>query len=415
MMVAGDFPRFPFGITSKILPLVLLSWSKLYLVILCASFLAFVFASAPRSLDLRPAKNFSFSVFVLSTAFLISSVFSQQLRMSAESFLYFAGLLFLVYLAGLVLADMESLEPLWRTLSLAILFLALKVIFWRFGEGLEAAAYLILNNSWVGKLQIAWILNFFAPFFFARYVKQRGLWSWVNGLAWAMSGAAIFLLFSRAGTVIFAVTATALCILHLKEWKKWIGIGLILGVGVGIFALKSLHMSRYVFKTTANLLAEEGIERRVTIWKDSLRMFWDHPIAGIGFGAYDELAFSRYGAPYDRIPDERFRKGGWHAHNVFLHILAETGVIGFGAWIFFLYTLALFAVRSWRSSQTEMARSLSAAMGLFLLAFMVHSLTENLIAVRVHQSFRMNLAIGFLVLLSSYSIHYPKKIEPSSE
>ena len=64
---------------------------------------------------------------------------------------------------------------------------------------------------------------------------------------------------------------------------------------------------------------------RVTLWKRALQAFWDNPVAGVGPGGYfrlKELYPTMHLTEFYRIL--RFSK----AHNVFLHYLAELGLIG---------------------------------------------------------------------------------------
>ncbi|OGR89142.1 MAG: hypothetical protein A3A86_05835 [Elusimicrobia bacterium RIFCSPLOWO2_01_FULL_60_11] len=204
----------------------------------------------------------------------------------------------------------------------------------------------------------------------------------------------------------FFLSAAALCALHRERWRKWSPVALTLLAGLVFTALASPRMSKYVVRTSAQFFVEAGVERRMKIWKDTLRMFRARPLTGTGLGTYDEIAFSRYGAPYGHFSDDRFRRGGWHAHNVHLHILAETGILGFSAWVYFLFCLAAMGVRSRKQSRSPESRALSEAFLLSGACFLVLSMTENLIAPRVHQSFRMNLTLALLILLSLSSIRW---------
>jgi O-antigen ligase len=58
---------------------------------------------------------------------------------------------------------------------------------------------------------------------------------------------------------------------------------------------------------------------RTRIWKAGLQLFQRHPVAGVGFGAYPQAAY-----PTLRIH--------YNAHNTFLSVLVEAGVIGFVLW-----------------------------------------------------------------------------------
>ncbi len=58
---------------------------------------------------------------------------------------------------------------------------------------------------------------------------------------------------------------------------------------------------------------------RSVIWSTSLRIFLDHPIAGIGFGS-----FNRFYELYLQVPSQVFG----HAHNDLLNVAVNAGIIG---------------------------------------------------------------------------------------
>jgi len=81
---------------------------------------------------------------------------------------------------------------------------------------------------------------------------------------------------------------------------------------------------------------------RVLIWEASLKM-WEHrPLTGIGFGRYEEEW--KVSCETDELPDRLCTK--WvrnvDAHNVFIQVLSETGVLGF---ITFVLLFTFIAVR----------------------------------------------------------------------
>ena len=62
---------------------------------------------------------------------------------------------------------------------------------------------------------------------------------------------------------------------------------------------------------------------RLGLWRDTLRMAGDHPLFGVGPGGFDSAL-----PPYHRaVP---------HAHNQFLHVLAELGLLGLLPFLFLL-------------------------------------------------------------------------------
>ena len=76
---------------------------------------------------------------------------------------------------------------------------------------------------------------------------------------------------------------------------------------------------------------DAGLWGRTAIWKDCLPMVRDFPFFGVGLGAWPELFLRYQSAPWS---------AGFYreAHNDYIELLAETGVIGFGllAWFFVL-------------------------------------------------------------------------------
>jgi O-antigen ligase len=61
-------------------------------------------------------------------------------------------------------------------------------------------------------------------------------------------------------------------------------------------------------------------DRRVSIFKDALKIIRDHPIAGTGLGTF-ETVYPRYESFYDGLLVD-------HAHDDYLELLADTGIIG---------------------------------------------------------------------------------------
>jgi O-antigen ligase/Flp pilus assembly protein TadD len=106
-------------------------------------------------------------------------------------------------------------------------------------------------------------------------------------------------------------------------------------ITVFILLIVSLFFAGESGREKVDARLEETLERdmgfagRVTAWKDSLGMIRDFPLIGVGLGAWGDV-FKRYeSGPWS---SEYFNE----AHNDYIEILAETGVVGFGllAWFF---------------------------------------------------------------------------------
>jgi O-antigen ligase len=74
---------------------------------------------------------------------------------------------------------------------------------------------------------------------------------------------------------------------------------------------------------SATLDAESGrlMDARLPLWQDTLKIILDFPVTGAGFGSFQEL-FPSYKSFADRLVYD-------HAHNDYLELLTDGGVIGF--------------------------------------------------------------------------------------
>jgi len=82
-------------------------------------------------------------------------------------------------------------------------------------------------------------------------------------------------------------------------------------------------------------LRNEGtVNARIATYKSALAMFADYPILGVGFSSFAEVIETTSGRY------ERFHKGEPSVtlpHNVFMSLLAETGIVGILCFLFFVW------------------------------------------------------------------------------
>ncbi len=90
------------------------------------------------------------------------------------------------------------------------------------------------------------------------------------------------------------------------------------------------------FFSSFNLL-EGSVAGRLEIWGETFSVIKEHPLLGVGLGGY--AAYIEPGVDY-RVPI--------YAHNLYLDIWSELGIIGLGAW---LGIMLLAAINSLRSEQ----------------------------------------------------------------
>jgi tetratricopeptide (TPR) repeat protein len=126
---------------------------------------------------------------------------------------------------------------------------------------------------------------------------------------------------------------------------------------------------------------ETGIAGRVSLWRGTSQMIRDFPLLGVGLGAWQDL-FPRYrSAPWTAI---FYRE----AHNDYVELLAETGVIGF-ALLFLFFFLAGRIILSRLRLSSDNAR----------LKALVAMLVASLGAMTFHEFVDFNLQIPANALL----------------
>ena len=141
---------------------------------------------------------------------------------------------------------------------------------------------------------------------------------------------------SRAGMLTLAVLAIV-AVLTMRSLRLKLGL---LGV-LALSALATLQIP-FVAKRLANQFDPSypynTFEGRLQIWSDTLHMLRDHPIFGAGLRGYATVM-----KPYVTTP-----KGlaELYAHNIFLSMWVEIGLLGLAA---FVIILAMLLWRGWSS------------------------------------------------------------------
>jgi len=136
---------------------------------------------------------------------------------------------------------------------------------------------------------------------------------------------------------------------------------------------------------------DHALSYRLPIWRAALSMFQAHPINGVGVRGY------RYAYPLHSDADDRFlmadpagkEQGAFHAHQLLLEILAETGGLGLLCWL-----AAAAGAIVYLRDQAAPARRAALPAGLVLLALLFPFNTHY----AVYSSFQSLLLMGAVAL-----------------
>jgi O-antigen ligase len=174
---------------------------------------------------------------------------------------------------------------------------------------------------------------------------------------------------SRGGIVTFGFQFLLLTALLRKTGSRKVRLafagGLIL---VAALLAVWLGLGRTVQRFEHSTPGDISNDRRVSIFKDALKMIRDHPVAGTGLGTF-ETVYPRYESFYDGLIVD-------HAHNDYLELLAETGLIGGACIAVFIVLLAWRGFSNLRSAKGAFERSVYAGSLVACAGLLLHSMVD---------------------------------------
>ncbi|MGJ3240417.1 MAG: O-antigen ligase family protein [Anaerolineae bacterium] len=199
---------------------------------------------------------------------------------------------------------------------------------------------------------------------------------------------------------VVSMAVIAFC-LPRRLWQSLLlsGIAIVLVAGLWFSGFIPVSIQQRLLSSTEELLlfsdvrgvdittSNYAIVERLAHWQAAINMAQENPWWGIGFGNY-EVAYAEY-----RLINWNFPLG--HAHNYYLNILGEAGMIGF---LFYMGMWFTIVVITWfvRCHPDVLIRSLSVGMlgSWSYLAF--HSLLDNLYVNNIF--LHLGLMLGFIGL-----------------
>ena len=168
---------------------------------------------------------------------------------------------------------------------------------------------------------------------------------------------------------------------YIKSNKKYMCVaGIICCLLAGIFAASPTYQNR--LQSITNTTTNRSNADRILMWKSARDMMIEQPAIGVGPGKFKEMYEKKYKYP-------EITQNLNHAHNNYLQIGAEYGLIGLGG---FLYCLFYMLRRNYYEAR---AGNLFARMRLgFLLGFLLFGIIEYSLNIAV-----VNRALSFLLAI----------------
>jgi O-antigen ligase len=216
-------------------------------------------------------------------------------------------------------------------------------------------------------LKLGLVLASLAPFPLTAAARRFGL------AGWSLVAVALVLVVLLAGAR--ASWLTLGLVLLISGWQQFsskralAGLALAAVVVFGASLALSDKLQQRVERTEAMLSGDgadldHALSGRLPIWRTAWAMAMAHPVNGVGVRGFRD-AYATYAAPDDPwLADEH--RAGFHAHQIVLEVLSETGFVGLLLW---LGGVAL-ALRAWAvASPAARERARAPALALLVTVF----------------------------------------------
>jgi len=140
---------------------------------------------------------------------------------------------------------------------------------------------------------------------------------------------------------------------------------------------------------------------RLNMWRDAWTMFKQSPVLGVGIGDY---TLERKRLISAKLAREGYAYG--HAHSIYMHFLATTGVVGFVGLIICIFYLPLMAFnKCWGQSRTGRERFYALGGITTIVSFAAFGFSEGWL---VRNPFVNDYALFVIVFMSSAAISATK-------
>lgn len=167
-----------------------------------------------------------------------------------------------------------------------------------------------------------------------------------------------------------AIAVVMILLLLINRAYKMIGYISCAGV-IGIISLQLFFKSSLIVKrlNTLSDLKFRSNSERLYGWISSLDIIRDYPLTGIGFANFAAV-YSKY-----KLPAAKMILA--HAHNTFLVLATEGGILCALSFTLFCIFFAAYVIKGYKLMSSSFYRCLVAGLGLAMLALMINGFVDN--------------------------------------
>ena len=229
---------------------------------------------------------------------------------------------------------------------------------------------------------------------------------WIRTAAFASTGglALLIIITQSRGAFIGLVLAFTFMLVRSRSRAKLIRFGALAALGIVLMApgavWERFSRMKFLFDTSTIGEADSSAEQRYVLLQIASTIAKDHLAAGVGLGAYSEA----HGMYAEERPEWQMGRGNRDAHNMYVSLVAESGLPGLAL---FLGMLGSALLRAMRTEQALRVRFPVEAEQLRILRF---GLVAYLIAAIFGSFHRVSFLYLYLAVLWSAAELFAAKL-----
>lgn len=205
----------------------------------------------------------------------------------------------------------------------------------------------------------AWILLMIAPLSCIALfgMKKQGM----KYLMMAVSAGLFYLFFLAKVRSAWIALAMSMVYVAVSKRKMWIFL-LLVAILAGSILIKT--------ETTSYMFSTSGFGHRFKMMDTSWQVFMKHPVIGSGLNTFF--------VNYMKYRNDEFKgKKGSYAHNCYLQMAADTGLVGLSGFLFLLFSYFRAVIRQLKVIKDEFYRTALWGISIGVFAFLVHSFFDT--------------------------------------
>jgi len=165
-----------------------------------------------------------------------------------------------------------------------------------------------------------------------------------------------------------------------KENKKWIILLLIIFIVITVIYSTDNPLNISAITVTERVIStfdekDPSINTRLLIWNTTLNMIKEKPILGSGIGSF-KMNYLNYQAEHlkDNPYYAKYYSNAREAHNEYLQIGAELGIIGLGIFLLIFFIFFLMIIKYFNQEKDGRKKIIVFGLSLGVICFLIHSL-----------------------------------------